>query len=98
MPHPTGRSMLMKTVRVGLVGSGFVSTIHAESLKRVANAQTFAVVSPSGENAGKFAAKFGIPHHFKDYRKLIEMPEVDLVVLGCPNDLHCEVTEAAAAA
>ena len=26
----------MKKVRVGLVGSGFVSTIHAESLKRVA--------------------------------------------------------------
>jgi myo-inositol 2-dehydrogenase / D-chiro-inositol 1-dehydrogenase len=88
----------MKTVRVGLVGSGFVSTIHAESLKRVANAQMFAVASPSGENAAKFAGKFGIPHHFKDYRKIIEMPEVELVVLGCPNDLHCEVTEAAAAA
>jgi predicted dehydrogenase len=28
----------------------------------------------------------------------MEMPEIDLVVLGCPNDLHCEYTELAAAA
>jgi predicted dehydrogenase len=26
------------------------------------------------------------------------MPEIDLIVIGCPNYLHCEVTEAAAAA
>jgi predicted dehydrogenase len=26
------------------------------------------------------------------------MPEIDMIVIGCPNTLHCEVTEAAAAA
>src|SRR5438093_1251444 len=43
----------MNKVRVGLVGSGFVSTIHAESLKRVAGAQMVAVTSPTGDHAEK---------------------------------------------
>jgi myo-inositol 2-dehydrogenase / D-chiro-inositol 1-dehydrogenase len=88
----------MKPVRVGIVGSQFVSTIHAESLKRVPNAELFAVVSPTGDNAERFAKKHGVKHHFRDYRKFIETPELDVVVIGCPNDLHCEFTELAAAA
>jgi predicted dehydrogenase len=88
----------MKTVRVGLVGSQFVSTIHAEGLKRVPGAELFAVVSPTGDHAEQFARRHGIRHHFRDYRKFIEASELDLVILGCPNDLHCEFTELAAAA
>ena len=88
----------MKPVRVGLVGSQFVSTIHAEALKRVPGAELFGVVSPTGDHAEQFAKKHGVRHHFREYRKLIEASELDVVVLGCPNDLHCEFTELAAAA
>ena len=87
----------MKTVRVGLVGSQFISTIHAEALKRVARAELHAVVSPTGDHAEKFAKKHGVKHHFKDYKKFLDS-DVELVVLGCPNNLHCEFTELAAAA
>jgi myo-inositol 2-dehydrogenase/D-chiro-inositol 1-dehydrogenase len=88
----------MNPVRVGLVGSQFVSTIHAEALKRVAGAELFAVASPTGNHAEQFARRHGIRHHFRDYRRMLEAPEIDLVVLGCPNDLHCDYTELAAAA
>ena len=37
-------------------------------------------------------------HHFTDFRRLLDLKEVDLVVLGIPNDLHCEVTCLAAEA
>jgi myo-inositol 2-dehydrogenase/D-chiro-inositol 1-dehydrogenase len=87
----------MKTVRVGLVGSQFISTIHAESLKRVSHAELFAVVSPTGTHAKDFAAKHGVKHAFTDLDRFLAS-EVDLVVLGCPNHLHCEITEKAAAA
>src|SRR5262249_24078761 len=88
----------MKPVRVGLVGSQFISTIHAEALKRVAGAELCAVVSPTGEHAQEFAARHGIRHHFRDYRKFLETSELALVVLGCPNDLHCEFAVLAAQA
>jgi predicted dehydrogenase len=88
----------MNSVRVGLVGSQFVSTIHAEALKRVPRAELFAVASPTASHAEQFARRHGVRHAFRDYSKLLEAPEVDLVVLGCPNDLHCQFTELAAAA
>jgi predicted dehydrogenase len=88
----------MKPVRVGLVGSQFVSTIHAEALKRVNGAELFAVTSPTGDHAETFAKRHGVRNHFRDYRKMLEASELNVVVLGCPNDLHCEYTELAAAA
>lgn len=89
---------MAKPVRVGLVGSQFISTIHAESLKSVAQAQVVAVSSPTPGHAQALAQRFGIPHHFTDYQKLLEMDELDMVVLGVPNQLHCEFTLRAAAA
>src|SRR5438270_11362695 len=88
----------MDTVRVGLVGSGFVTAIHAEALRRVAGAEVVAVASPSPGHAERFAAERGIPHHAADYRALYDRKDVDLVVLGLPNDLHCEATVLAAEA
>ncbi len=87
----------MKKVRVGLVGSQFISTIHAEALKRVPNAELTAVLSPTGTHAKDFAAKHGVKHPFKDLDKFLAS-EIDMVVLGCPNDLHAEITLKAAAA
>jgi predicted dehydrogenase len=37
-------------------------------------------------------------HHFTDYRQLLALEEVDMVVIGIPNDLHHDCTIAAAAA
>ncbi len=87
-----------RSVRVGLIGSQFISSLHAESLHRRAAAELVAVASPTPGHAQAFAAKFCIPQVFTDYRRLLECEEVDLVVIGAPNDLHCPMTLAAAAA
>jgi predicted dehydrogenase len=90
--------MTRDKVRVGLVGSGFITAIHADALKRCAAAELTAVASPTPGKAEAFARQHGIPHAFTDYRQLLEMDEVDLVVLGIPNHLHGEFTVNAAAA
>src|SRR5216110_322224 len=87
-----------KKIKVGIIGSRFVSHIHSLSLQRCAEAEIFAVASPTSGNAQRFAAKHSIPHHFTDYKKLLVMPEVDMIVVGAPNDVHCPVTLDAAAA
>jgi predicted dehydrogenase len=88
----------METVRVGLVGSGFVSAIHADALKMVPGAALVSVASPSPGHAERFAAERGIPHHFEDLRALYDRKDIDLVILGLPNDLHAEATVLAAQA
>ena len=89
----------MKTkVGVGLVGSKFIAGIHIEALKTVPNAQVLAVCSPTKGNARDFAEKHGIPNHFTELKDMLSMPELDLVVIGSPNDTHCDIALQVAAA
>lgn len=88
----------MSKVGVGLVGSQFISAIHFESLARVPDAEVLAVASPTLEHVRQFAQQRAIPHWHTDYRTLLKIDEIDLVVLGLPNDLHCQAVLDAAAA
>lgn len=85
-------------VHVGLIGSQFISTIHAESLQKCPQAVLTAVASPTPGNAEKLAKHFGIPTAYLNYRQLLENPEIQMVVVGAPNDLHCQIVVDAAAA
>jgi predicted dehydrogenase len=89
---------MAKVVRVGLIGSQFISAIHAEALRRCAGAELVAVASPTASHVESFARKFDIPRQFTDYREMLAMDGLDLVVIGAPNDLHCPMTLDAAAA
>ncbi len=89
---------MKKKVGIGLVGSQFITSIHAESLKKVAQAELVAVMSPTPGHASSFAEKHKIPNHFTDLDDMLALDAVDMVVIGAPNYLHCEITCKAAAA
>ena len=81
----------MEKLGVGIIGSQFVATIHAESFGRqIPNAELVACASPTEEHVREFAGRHGIPKWFTDYREMLELPEVDMVVLCLPNYLHCQ--------
>ena len=88
----------MSKVKVGLIGSQFEAEIHAESFKRVADAELAAAASPTEAHVKELARKHGIRHWFTDYKKLLEMDEISLVALSVPNDVHCSITLDCAAA
>ncbi len=88
----------MSQVGVGLIGSQFITSIHYESLERVAAADVRAVASKTEAHVRKFAEERGIPHWTTDYRELLARDDIDMVVVGVPNYLHREVTVAAAEA
>jgi predicted dehydrogenase len=85
-------------VGVALIGSQFVAEIHAESYGHVPEAELVAVASPTAGHAEQFAKTHGIPRAFTDYRRLLELPEVDVVDLCLPNGIHCQATVDAAEA
>ncbi|MCC6728140.1 MAG: Gfo/Idh/MocA family oxidoreductase [Chthonomonadales bacterium] len=90
---------MSKAVRVGLIGSGFISDIHAHAFGQyVRDAEVVAVASPTPGKAERFARERGIGRAVEDYRDLLAMDEVDVVTVAVPNDWHCEVAVAAALA
>lgn len=89
---------LNKKIKVGIIGSGFISCIHVRSLKSVSDAEVIACSSIDEEGLKKFTKKYEIPYSFIDYRKILEMDEIDVVCLGVPNNLHLQMTLDCAAA
>src|SRR5437879_2669883 len=60
------RPATMKTVRIGLIGSQFVTTIHLEALRTVPGTEIVAVTSATEAHAKEFAARHGLPRWFTD--------------------------------
>ena len=85
-------------VGIGIIGSQFISTIHVEAFKSVPDAEVVAVMSPTENHASEFAKKYGIPRYFTDLEQLLAIDEVEMVVIGAPNNVHCEITLATAKA
>ena len=60
-----------KTVKVGMIGTGFVGDIHHAAFKGwVRNAEVVAVSSP--HNAANFAKERGIPNAYSDYNEMLK--------------------------
>ena len=85
-------------IGIGIIGSQFISTIHVEAFKSVPDAEVVAVMSPTENHASEFAKKYGIPRYFTDLEQLLAVDEVEMVVIGAPNNVHCGITLAAAKA
>jgi predicted dehydrogenase len=86
-------------VKVGIIGAQFQADIHAESFRILQDeAEVVAVASPTPGNAERFARKHRLPRWFTDYRAMLAERDIEMVTIAAPNDLHAEMTVAAAKA
>jgi len=86
-------------IRVGLIGSGFISDTYADALQDVRNAVITANCSRDLARAQAFAAKW-CPDAttYTSVEQLCADPDVDLVVIALPNEAHLDAVRIAAAA
>lgn len=82
----------MKTIKIGLIGSGFVTHLHLNAFRQVVGipVQVVAVASLD-DDLDRFAKKFNIPHYYSDYRKVLQHDEIDMIDVCVPNVLHKRV-------
>ncbi len=88
----------MTKVRVGIIGAGFIAELHAAALAQVKQADMVAITSEHGIRAHELAHRFDIPTVEPSWQALIERPDVDVVTIAAPNDLHAQICIAAAEA
>jgi len=87
-----------KKIGVGLIGAGFIGSIHVDSFKKINDADILAVMSPPPGQAREFAEKHKIPKYFTELDEMLALEEIDMVIIGAPNHVHCEITLKAAKA
>jgi predicted dehydrogenase len=85
-------------VKVAMLGAGFIGDFYTYSINGQRNRDRVHVIYSRDEARGKaFARKHGIPKWTTSMKDAINDPEVDVVVIGLPNNLHLEAVKLAAA-
>jgi predicted dehydrogenase len=91
------------TLNIGLIGSGFMGQTHADSYRRAGilyrnlprTPVLYAVADQNDKLAEQARGRLGFQKAYGDWRKLIEDPEVDVIDITTPNNLHVEPALAA---
>ncbi|NLJ19131.1 inositol 2-dehydrogenase [Globicatella sulfidifaciens] len=79
----------MKKTTMGLIGAGSMGRIHAENIMTVIPEIELKYVSdPYPDQYNKMANRYSWPIAIEDYKKIIEDPEVDAIIIAAPAALH----------
>ena len=94
------------TLRVGIVGFGWMGQVHARAYARLGHhypdsplrPELVAVADPAEVRRAEAVSGYGFGTAYADWRELVAREDLDLVSVTGPNFVHCEVAVAAARA
>lgn len=78
-----------ETIRWGILGTGAIAKTFAKGLEAVPGARLVACGSRRQETADAFGAAHGATRCHGSYEALANDPEVDVVYVATPHNLHC---------
>ena len=78
-------------LKIGMIGTNFISDDFCEAAAQVPGAELFAVYSRKQETGDAFAAKHNIPRVYTDYDEFLDSG-LDAVYVASPNFAHCSQT------
>jgi len=78
-------------MNISMLGSGFIGRFYADSLQGYRNKDKIvSIYSRKEESAKKFATDYKVAHVTTTMEEAINRPEVDVVCISLPNNLHEE--------
>jgi predicted dehydrogenase len=81
----------MSTIKVGVIGTGYIGMVHLEILRRLGGVEVVAVADANKGLAAAAAAKFGVGRVFGDADSLIADAAVEVVHNCAPNNVHFDI-------
>lgn len=79
-------------VRIGFIGTGSRGQYHLNNMKEIPNADVVALCDNYEPNLKAASAIFPKAKTFDDYRRVLEMPEVQAVMIAVPLYEHARLT------
>ncbi len=78
-------------ITLAMLGSGFIGRFYADSIHgNRSGDRIVSIQSRREESAKKFADDYGVPHHTTNMEESIAHPDVQMVCIALPNNLHEE--------
>jgi predicted dehydrogenase len=86
-------------LKVAMLGAGFIGDFYTYAVHSQRSSDRVHVIYSRDDGRGKaFARKHGIPKWTTSMEEAVNDPEVDIVVVALPNNLHLEAVKLAARA
>jgi len=82
----------VKTVRIGMLGSGFVAGFYMQGLANVNGQEVVVNYSRSRPRGAAFAKQWGIPETSTRLDDVVARNDIDLYVIALPNEIHLPVS------
>jgi len=88
----------MKTITVGVVGAGRIGKLHVNNMKNMPHVRLKTVCDIFAEDLKDWFLTSGAEKLTKDYRELVNDPEIDAVFICTSTDTHVEIIQEVAKA
>lgn len=85
----------MEKLKVAIIGTGSISSLHTAAYKRLPNVDIIAVCDLNRERAEEYAKKYDVPNVFTDYNEMLKLEEIDAVSVTTWNNGHAPASIAA---
>ncbi len=84
-----------KRLNVGIIGVGRFGKFSLSAYEKLKEIKVLAICSRSEDKLRKLARRYNIPYIFTDYKKLLQLKDIDIVVIATPPFLHAEIAREA---
>lgn len=74
----------MNQLKIGIIGCGGHGRGHIQNYAEIPETEIVAVVDLNPDRVQETAVEFGVPHHYTDYRKMLEHHALDIISLALP--------------
>ncbi|HEY8686044.1 MAG TPA: Gfo/Idh/MocA family oxidoreductase, partial [Chloroflexota bacterium] len=88
----------MDSVRIAMLGGGFVANFYMQGLQDVGGHEVVVVVSQREDTAKSLAQRWHIPETSDSFDLTIARDDIDLYLIALPNFLHRDIAVALARA
>ncbi|MBT5872899.1 MAG: Gfo/Idh/MocA family oxidoreductase [Candidatus Latescibacteria bacterium] len=96
----------MRTIGIGIIGMGWMGSVHSRAYRAVPDRFPDCQISPRliicadevEARAKEAQARFGFSESTTDWQQVLDHPDVDVVNIATPNHMHLEQVKAAAEA
>src|SRR5438094_9052038 len=83
----------MKTIKAGIIGTGFIGPAHVEAARRIGFVEMIALCEANDELAKSKADKLNIPKAYGSVKDFLAEKEIEVVHNCTPNHLHFAISK-----
>jgi predicted dehydrogenase len=83
--------MIIMTLKIGIIGTGWFSKVHAKILSNIDGVQIQAVCGTSIAKAAALASEFNIPTSYENVTEMLDAQQLDAVYILVPPMSHGDI-------